>query len=124
MHFHTTSPSRTRETARTMPCKMKCWPEGMTVELYGFGSEPPPDEPAQTPSVMAWQRVREVFAESSVPLRYVNINTDLEHSYWLRIWDFPTFRVLHSGREVARTNAMFSSAEKLEQWLREVAARI
>ena len=107
-----------------MPCKMNCWPEGMTVELYAFGSEPPPDESAETPSVLAWQRVREVFAGSRVPLRYVNINTDLEHSFWLRIWDFPTYRVLHGGREIARTNAVFPSAKKLEQWLREVAARL
>jgi hypothetical protein len=49
----------------------------------------PPDESAQTQSVLATTRVREVSPGRPVPLRYVNINTDLEHSYWLRIWDFP-----------------------------------
>ena len=95
----------------------------MTVELYGFGSEPPPDESARTESVLAWQHAREVFAGSKVKLHYVNINTDLERSFWLRIWDFPTFRVLLDDREIGRTNAMFLSAAKLEEWLRQLVAR-
>jgi hypothetical protein len=123
-NFHTTSPATGCVMSQTMPCKTKCWPDGMCVELYGFGSEPPPDEVAETPSVRAWQHVQEVFAGTSVPLHYVNINTDLEQSYWLRIWDFPTYRVVYGGREVARTNAMFASAQKLEEWLRQVAAQI
>jgi hypothetical protein len=106
-----------------MGCKTSSWPEGLTVELYGFGSEPPPDEPAKTESVLAWRHVQEVCAGSKVKLHYVNINTDLERSLWLRIWGFPTFRVLFDGREIGRTNAPFLTAEKLEQWLRQVARR-
>ena len=95
----------------------------MTVELYGFGSEPPPDEVAETESVRAWQHAREVFAGSKVHLQYVNINSDLERSLWLRIWDFPTYRVLLGSREIGRTNANFPSAERLEEWVRQVVSR-
>jgi hypothetical protein len=95
----------------------------VTVELYGFGSEPPPDEPAQTETVLAWQHAQEVFAQSRVQLSYVNINSDLERCFWLRIWDFPTFRILLDGHEIGRSNCLFLSAEKLEQWVGQIVAR-
>jgi len=103
---------------------MKSWPENLSVELHGFGAEPPPDESAQTQSVLAWQQLQRVFAGSLVRLRYVDITTDLDNSYWLRIWDFPTFRVLYGGREIGRTNALFSSAETLARWLERVAGHL
>jgi hypothetical protein len=95
----------------------------MCVELYGFGTEPPPDETAETETVIAWRNARKVLAGSKVPLHYMNINDDLETAFWLRVWNFPTFRVLLGNREIGRSNLMFLTPDKLERWLREVIAR-
>ena len=95
----------------------------MAVELYGFGTEPPPDETAETETVIAWRNAQKLFAGSKVPLQYVNMNDDLETAFWLRVWNFPTFRILLGSREIGRTNLMFSTSDKLEQWIRQVVAR-
>jgi hypothetical protein len=103
---------------------MHDWPDELTIELYGFGAEPPPDETAQTPTILAWRQVQAIFAGTRVRLQYVEITADLDHSYWLRILDFPTFRVLYAGRELGRTNAAFSSPETLLDWIEAVTAHL
>ena len=106
-----------------MSCETTRWPEGLTVELYAFGSEPRRDEVAETPSVLAWHRAQEVFADSNVRLCYASIDADLEYAYWMSMWKFPAFRVVLKGREIGRTNAVFASAEKLEEWMRDIILR-